>query len=292
MKKTNFLAIVLIGLSMLLSCDRNSQADSATSMQDSLNALMHDSLSTALAEKDSLMALMNEISEGMNQIKDMEQIVSSQDLNAETPDRKAQLRNDMMLIQKGIADRKARLAELEKRLKESTSYSAEMQKTVETMKKQLENQEKEIASLTEQLRQAHIQIENLSRSVDSLNVVNTEVNQQREQAEQHSEQLANELNTCFYVIGTNKELKKQHIIEKKFLGKSHLTKGDFEKTYFTKTDKRTFESLPLHSKKVKIYSVHPSDSYQIVDEGGSKTLRITNPARFWERSNYLVIQID
>jgi hypothetical protein len=38
--------------------------------------------------------------------------------------------------------------------------------------------------------------------------------------------------------------------------------------------------------------VHPSDSYQIVDEGGSKTLRITNPARFWERSNYLVIQID
>ena len=106
MKKTNFLAIVLIGLSMLLSCDRNSQADSAASMQDSLNALMHDSLSTALAEKDSLMALMNEISEGMNQIKDMEQIVSSQDLNAETPDRKAQLRNDMMLIQKGIADRK------------------------------------------------------------------------------------------------------------------------------------------------------------------------------------------
>ena len=271
MKKTNFLAIVLIGLSMLLSCDRNSQADSATSMQDSLNALMHDSLSTALAEKDSLMALMNEISEGMNQIKDMEQIVSSQDLNAETPDRKAQLRNDMMLIQKGIADRKARLAELEKRLKQSTSYSAEMQNTVATMKNQ---------------------IENLNRSVDSLNVVNTEVNQQREQAEQHSEQLANELNTCFYVIGTNKELKKQHIIEKKFLGKSHLTKGDFEKTYFTKTATRTFESLPLHSKKVKIYSVHPSDSYQIVDEGGSKTLRITNPARFWERSNYLVIQID
>ena len=292
MKKLNLLAITVMSLCVLLSCDRNSRADADTLRQDSINAQIQDSLSTALAEKDSLMALMNEISDGMSKIKDMQQIVSTQNLNAETPDRKAQLRSDMALIQKSIAERKERLEQLEKRLKQSSSYSAEMQKTVEALKKQLSDQEVTINDLTEQLRRAHIQIDNLNRSVDSLNMVNTAVTQEKEQAQHESEQLANELNTCFYVIGTNKELKSYKIIEKKFLGKSRLTQGDFEKTYFTKTDKRTLTSLPLHSKKVKIFSTHPADSYQIVDAGGSKTLQITNASRFWERSNYLIIQID
>ena len=37
---------------------------------------------------------------------------------------------------------------------------------------------------------------------------------------------------------------------------------------------------------------HPKDSYEIVDHGNVKTLHITNAKRFWEKSNFLVVQVD
>ena len=37
---------------------------------------------------------------------------------------------------------------------------------------------------------------------------------------------------------------------------------------------------------------HPKDSYEIVDQGGSKVLHILNSNRFWEKSNFLVIKVD
>ena len=36
----------------------------------------------------------------------------------------------------------------------------------------------------------------------------------------------------------------------------------------------------------------PSDSYNIEDADGYKIIQITDPARFWSLSNYLVIQVD
>ena len=37
----------------------------------------------------------------------------------------------------------------------------------------------------------------------------------------------------------------------------------------------------------------PKDSYEITeDAAGQKILRITDPAAVWNKSNYLVIQID
>ena len=48
----------------------------------------------------------------------------------------------------------------------------------------------------------------------------------------------------------------------------------------------------LHSKKAKVLSNHPDESYTIVDNDGVKELKIIDPVGFWELSNYLIIQID
>ena len=61
---------------------------------------------------------------------------------------------------------------------------------------------------------------------------------------------------------------------------------------FTKADKRTLTEIPLHSKKAKIYTKHPENSYRIDDNNGVKTLVITNPEKFWELTNFLVVQIN
>jgi chromosome segregation ATPase len=277
------------------SCQRANQLEKEAMRQDSINAVLQDSINTANAEKDSLMQLMGEIADGLQQIKELEDIMSVNNLNGETPDRKKQLRDDIVLIQQSINKHKQRLAELERRLKQSTNYNATMQKSIDNMKTQLEEQQKTINNLTEQLAAAHIQIKNLKQSVDSLSTVNKNVTREKEAAEQHSKQLTTQvdnLNTCYYVVGSKKELKANKIIETGFLRKTKILEGDFEMSYFTKADRRTLNDIPLHSNKAQLMTNHPKDSYEIVDNGNGKTLHIKDAHRFWEKSNFLVIKVD
>lgn len=295
MRKIMYLVWLMTGLAVLPACQRTNKLEAEAMRQDSINVALQDSINTANAEKDSLMQLMGDIADGMQQIKELEDIVSVNNLNGETPDRKKQLRDDIVLIQEAINKHKQRLNDLEKRLKQSTNYSATMQKSIANLKAQLEDQQKTINNLTDQLAAAHIQIKNLNQSVDSLNTVNKAVMKEKEVAQQESKQLTNEvntLNTCYYVIGSNKELKANKIIESGFLRKTKILQGDFEMSYFTKADRRTLNEIPLHSNKAQLMTNHPKDSYEIVEHGNMKTLHILNPARFWEKSNFLVVKVD
>lgn len=291
MKKIKFFALTIACMAMIPSCHNNNEHD-ANAALDSMNNVLNDSLVTALAEKDSLMDLMTDIADGMQQIKDMEDIVSVQNISGETPDRKQQLRNDVALIQQSIEKKRQRLAELEKRLSQSTNYSAETKKTIETLKKQLDSQQATINTLKSQLAAAHVEISNLNTRVDSLNTVNTTVRSEKKKAQEEAAKIANELNTCFYAIGSKKELKANRIIETGFLRKTKIMEGDYEKSYFTKADKRTLNEIQLHSKKANVMSKHPAGSYQIVDGPSGKVLRIVNSTKFWEVSNYLIVKID
>lgn len=295
MKKIMFFVWLMAGLAVLPACQRSNNLEQEAMRQDSINAALQDSINTANAEKDSLMQLMSDIADGMNQIKALEDIVSVNNASGETPDKRRDLRNDIQLIQESINKHKARLADLEKRLKQSTNYNTTMQKSIDNLKTQLEDQQKTINNLTEQLAAAHVQIKNLNQSVDSLNTVNRNVTKEKEAAQQESKQLTNEvtnLNTIYYVIGSKKELKANKIIETGFLRKTKILEGDFEMSYFTKSDRRTLTEIPLHSKKAQVMTNHPKDSYEIVEHGNVKSLHILNPNRFWEKSNFLVVKID
>ena len=295
MKKIAYFVWFMIGLAIMPACQRSNQLEQDAMRQDSINAVLQDSINTANAEKDSLMQLMGDIADGMAQIKEIQDIVSVNDLNGETPDRKKQLRDDIVLIQQSLNKHKQRLTDLEKRLKQSTNYNESMQKSIATLKAQLEDQQKTINSLTDQLAAAHIQIKNLNQSVDSLNTVNKAVVKEKEAAQEESKHLTNEvnnLNACYYVVGSKKELKENKIIETGFLRKTKILEGDFEMSYFTKADRRTLNEIPLHSNKAQLMTNHPKDSYEIVDHGNVKTLHIKDSHRFWEKSNFLVVKVD
>ena len=288
--KRSFLFFAVIALMCLAACNGNKTDNTGN---DSIVAQLNDSLLIANAEKDSLLSLINDINEGMMQIRDMEKIISASNLNAETPNKKQQIMDNMALIQQALQDRREKLAALERRLKNSSGNSSQLQETIDGLKKQLEEQQATINQLTEELRKAHIEIQSLNTTVDSLNVANQTIAEQKEEAEVKSEQLANELNTCYYVIGSKSELKEHKIIETCFLRKTKVMEKDYEIEYFTKGDKRTLAEIPLYSKKAKIYTKHPADSYEIVTaDDNTKTIVITNPTKFWELSNFLVVQID
>lgn len=236
----------LAALAVLSSCGTKEKLEQAQEQNTALNT----ELQATLATQDSLFALINDITTGMNQIKDIEHIIATPGaLTDESSSRKTQLRNDMVAIREALQQRRERLAQLEAKLKESNGSNATLLKTIDNLKGQIAEQETEIATLTNQLSAAHVEIAALGARVDSLSTTVTEVTTEREEARQQATELTDELNTCFFAIGTKGELQQHQIIKTGFLRKTKILPGDFERTYFTQADKRSLVNIPLHSKK-------------------------------------------
>lgn len=279
----------LAALIVATGCTSKEKLEKAEQQSAELNT----ELQATLATQDSLFALINEISEGMNQIKDMEHIIATPGLNGDTQSGRAELRNDMASIRQALQQRRERLAQLEENLKNSNGKNATLMKTIENLKQQISSQESEIAQLNSKLSAAGVEIASLGAKVDSLSSTVTAVTTEREEARQEATQLTDELNTCYFAIGTKKELQDNQIIKTGFLRKTKIMEGDFEKNYFTRADKRTLVSIPLHSKKAEVMTKQPKDTYEIVEgDQGQKILKILDPARFWELSNFLVVKVD
>ncbi len=286
MKK--IVSIVALGMLVLTACNggKVKQLEDAKIMTD-------DSLRVALANQDSLLSLLNDITDGMNQIKDLEKILTNtSDLTAESQSRKDQIKNDMIAIQQALQERRQRLADLENKLKNSQGYNITLQRTIDNLKAEIANQETTISTLRNDLAVAKIQIADLGTKVDSLNVTVASVTEEKVRAEEATTTAVNELNTCYYAIGTKKELKEAKIIETGFLRKTKLLQADFQQSYFTKADKRNLTTIPTHAKKAKIVTNMPEGSYDIQDIDGLKVINIINPDKFWSMSNYLVIQVN
>ena len=283
--------IVASAAMLLVSCGGKKDAQEQTDAD--YTGASQEELVTAISDRDQLLVLVNEITDGMEQIKSLENILTvSNGVKGETPAQKEQILADIAAIQQALQDRRERLEELEKKLNSSSLTNSKLTQTIESLKLQIDNQSKEIDNLKGQLADAQTQINTLGQTVDSLNTTVTTVTDQRDQAQQMSQQLTDELNTCYYAIGSKKELKDNKIIESGFLKSTKISESGFDLSFFNKGDKRTLKSIPLHSNKAKVLSRQPASSYSITEQGGQKVLNITNPDEFWKMSNYLVVQID
>lgn len=272
----------------LVSCNQKQDKE-----QQSLFEVSKQELATALEERDQLLALVKEVSSGIEQIKQLENIMTiAANQPSENPRQKTQILADIASLKEKIQQRKAQLNELENKLRKSTINNKELQETIEALRTQIDSQIEEIESLRHQLTAANEHIGALNNAVDSLNTTVSTVTGERNAAQEASVKLENELNTCFYVVAKKSELKKHNVIESGFLRKTKLMKGDFDKGFFVISDKRTLSALPLDATKVKILSNHPEKSYKILDESGQKVIRITDPDQFWSLTNYLVVQKD
>ena len=168
-----------------------------------------------------------------------------------------------------------------------------LNKTIDQLKARIAEQDNRINQLTADLEKAKTQITELTDQVAEGEKKVEEANAATAEAEAQTVAAENEANKVYYAIGTNKELKKNGLLEKKFLGTTKVMQGDFNQNYFTVADKRTLTSIPTGSKKAKVKTNMPADSYEIVGEkNDNKTLKITNPSKFWSLSPYLIIEVD
>lgn len=288
MKKSVAIPLAALAAIAFTACGGKEKAENQVLTENV--TILESELRETLASQDSLIAIMNSIGDDMARLKEVEGIVASPSFANENPENQAQITSDITAIQNELEARRTKLAELEKKLSSSNYDNANLKKAIATLKAQIDDQETTIKSLRTSLADAKIQIETLNRDIDILNERVDSVNVEKENIEN---QLTNELNTVFYALGNKKELKEHKLIETGFLRKTKVLPGDFEEGYFTKVDKRTLSQLPLLSKKAKVITNQPEDSYTIdTQENGMKVLNITDPERFWAVSNFLVVQID
>lgn len=257
---------------------------------DLANVHQADSLNDIIAQKDSeindLMGTFNEVQEGLRQISEAENRVALAK-SGEGANNKQRLKEDIQFIANQMKKNKELIAQLQKKLEGSSLQATQLKKTIEDLTAQLAEKEKELQTLREELDSKDIHIAALDESINNLN---TNVRNLKTESQQKTETINaqdKQLNTAWYVFGTKKELKNQHIMED---GK--VMNGNFNKNYFTKIDIRNTTEIKLYSKSVKLMTAHPSSSYSLVrDVNKQYTLRITNPQIFWSTSKYLVVLV-
>lgn len=255
-----------------------------------IGAAQNDSLNSIIAQKDSelndLMGTINEIEDGLNQINEAENRVTLLK-NGEGASKKQKLTEDVQFIATRMKQNKELIAKLQKQMANSSIKSEQLQKTIANLTKQLEEKEKQLLALREELDSKDIHIAALDETINNLN---TKSNRLASESSKKSEVINaqdKQINTAWYVFGTKKELRNQHILED-----NKVMTGNFNKNYFTKIDIRDLSEIKLYSKNVKVLTTHPSSTYTLVRDANKQyTLRITNPQIFWSTSKYLVVLV-
>ncbi|MBD5270567.1 MAG: hypothetical protein HDS43_08125 [Bacteroides sp.] len=287
MKKT-FICLGL-GALLLASCSGNQkQLDEDSQRIAQLSAEYQE----ANSFNDSLMLLMGDIYTGLDSINQQEGLLYNIG-QGDNVDRRQEVRQNLANIKARLNANRALLDKMEAQLKNSNNQNSVLTKTIAQLKAHIEQQDQKIAQLENDLSSARGQIEQLNTQVAETQEQVKAETAAKEQAQQETVAAENAANTVYYAIGTNKELKKNGLLEKKFLGATKVLQGDFNSSYFTKGDRRNITSIPTQSKKLKVWSNNPKNSYEITENAqGYKVLKITDPAAFWSLSPYLILQVD
>ena len=260
------------------------------SSPDLANMEQNDSLQRIIAQRDSeindMMSTLNEIQEGLSAINQAENRLSIA-REGEGANKTAQIKENIKFIANTMARNRELMKRLQQQLRESRFNGDELRKTISNLTQQLDDMALELQRLKAELDAKDIHIAELDEKIDNLN---DNVENLQTDAQQKAQTISNQdkqLNTAWFVFGTKKELKEQHIMEN---GK--VLQSNFNKNYFAKIDIRIDKEIKFYSKSARILTMHPSGSYTLTpDVNKQYVLRITNPQLFWSTSKYLVVLV-
>jgi prefoldin subunit 5 len=235
---------------------------------------------------------LSDVEENLESVKQKQNIISVTTKQGElSRDVKDRIKDDIAQINELLEKNKQTIASLQgtaKKLKAANIKIDGLEKMIEQLTKQNGEKDAEIASLKEQLTKLNFQLAELNTRVDTLTT-------RKHALEENVTARTNELNTAYFVIGSQKELEQKGIINRSGgfigIGRTATVSANVNLDAFTKIDVRTFQGIEIGHKNVKILSTHPSDSYNLKVDSKNfcSGIEITNSKRFWQSSKYLVI---
>jgi DNA repair exonuclease SbcCD ATPase subunit len=283
MKKIAYYVIAATIIVMATSCG------GSTSSKEQL-----DSLQTALEQRD---ADYNELNEFLGVIATGLDSIALQEGQILTPGEspalsREQIKKNLDAYKQTLDSQRQRIAELEKKLKNSNANSAQMKTILASLKQQLAQKDEEIAMLRKQVDDQSVDISNLKQNVENLQQRNEMqagliVSQQETIISQDAS-----LHTAYIKIGTKKELKEAGLLTGGFLKKTKVDFTKIDKSLFKAVDIREIEKIDIPARKAELMTPQPKDSYRIDKVSNNNVLSIINPEKFWSVSDFVIIQID
>ena len=285
--------ILGIGASVFFmsSCVESSQKyKDLLARADSLNAVSV----MQTQELEGMFADINDITVGMQSLRDAEHLLT---LEAEKENKAGskskqqlnQLKNDVRAITEAIAGYKSQIATLESKNK---SQSAEFKRLIANLNAELDARSAKITEITNQLAAAN---KELAFKVEEVKVLTQNVDSLDKETKGQKMMIAEQdqtIHMAHYLIGNRKELKEAEVISRQGIFCPPIVSSQAQKADFINIDIRETTAIPVNSKKAKLLSVHPADSYTLeAGEDGNLVLKITDVTAFWKQTKYLVVMI-
>ena len=271
-------------VALLASCVSRQVAVEAESRSDSLELVVSakDSLINAVFED------IGSISENLALIRTRENLISVAG-DAEGGRRPVEeINNDIAAIDRLLRENRAKIESLQRsaaQLRKANLRIDGLEKMIADMNRQLAEKKAEVEQLRESLVRMGDEVKSLTEEVA---VRSAEV----ENLSGEKVELQNQLNTVYYIVGAEKELRDAQIINKQgFIGRTLTVGRNSNFDSFTMADSRLLSEVPVGQKKATLVTSHPEGSYELVTDANKvvEKLIITDPVRFWESSKILII---
>ena len=251
-----------------------------------------DSLELVVSAKDSLINAVfgdiNAISENLALIKSRENLITVAG-EAEGGRRPVEeISNDIKAIDRLLRENRSKIESLQRSaalLRKANLRIDGLEKMIADMNRQLAEKKTEVEQLRESLVRMGDEVKSLTEEVA---VRSAEV----ENLSGEKVELQNQLNTVYYIVGAEKELRDAQIINKQgFIGRTLTVGRNSNFDSFTMADSRLLTEIPVGQKKATLVTSHPEGSYELVTDSNKivEKLLITDPVRFWESSKILII---
>ena len=272
-------------VALLASCVSRQVVVEAESRSDSLEQLV-------VSAKDSLInavfADINAISENLALIKSRENLITVAG-EAEGGRRPVEeISNDIKAIDRLLRENRSKIESLQRSaalLRKANLRIDGLEKMIADMNRQLAEKKTEVEQLRESLVRMGDEVKSLTEEVA---VRSAEV----ENLSGEKVELQNQLNTVYYIVEAEKELRDAQIINKQgFIGRTLTVGRNSNFDSFTMADSRLLTEIPVGQKKATLVTSHPEGSYELVTDSNKivEKLLITDPVRFWESSKILII---
>ena len=271
-------------VALLASCVSRQVAVEAESRSDSLELVV--------SAKDSLInavfADINAISENLALIKSRENLITVAGESEGGHRPVEEIDNDIKAIDRLLRENRAKIESLQRsaaQLRKANLRIDGLEKMIADMNRQLAEKKAEVEQLRESLVRMGDEVKSLTEEVA---VRSAEV----ENLSGEKVELQNQLNTVYYIVGAEKELRDAQIINKQgFIGRTLTVGRNSNFDSFTMADSRLLSEVPVGQKKATLVTSHPEGSYELVTDANKvvEKLIITDPVRFWESSKILII---
>ena len=270
--------MVAIGFASFVSCgnNKNAQPNDAKAVAEALED----------KEVEEMSSLINSVSLCLDSIQVQENMIFN---NPEGTTDKQHMLAQLRAFKDLLARKQQQIADLTAK---SEAQNKQSKKTIASLNKMVDYLNAQLAEKSARIEELEKLVETKDVKINELNLNLSTVTTEKEGLKEQNAQQDKQLNTRYYVAASKKELSEKGLLKGGFLKKKKVNNAALDKGLFKSVDMRHFKTLKLDSKKAKVVSGNPEGSYTIEQNAdGTSTLTIVDPAKFWNASPYLVIQL-